>query len=164
MSLGGVILYAADHGEMLGDHGLMAKMNFYKSSVRIPLIVRPPGGSDARVHDGPVQAIDLAATMLDAAGTSQAGIPARTLGPLTEDAKAHRDIALSMIRLRPGSPTWLGVTDGETRATFDHESGDVVEVFDLVGDPDEAHNLSETAPTAEVDRLRGLAQAALTGG
>lgn len=88
----------------------------------------------------------MAATMLDAAGTSIAGIPARSLAPLTAGADEQRDAAVSMIRLR---------------ATFDHESGDVVEFFDLVGDPDESDNLAPTAPTAEVDRLRDLAQAEL---
>ena len=113
------------------------------------------------MHDGPVQAIDMAATMLDAAGTSIAGIPARSLAPLTAGADEHRDAAVSMIRLRPGLPTWLGVTDGKMRATFDHQSGDVVEFFDLVGDPDESDNLAATAQTAEVNQLRDLAQAEL---
>ena len=64
------IVYCSDHGEMLGDHGLMAKMNFYRSSVRVPLIVRPPGGAADRaghVEPTPVQAFDVAATLLDAA-------------------------------------------------------------------------------------------------
>jgi choline-sulfatase len=47
------IVYSADHGEMLGDHGLMAKMNFYRSSVRVPLIVRPPVGTTGRVETAP---------------------------------------------------------------------------------------------------------------
>lgn len=156
-----MVIYAADHGEMLGDHGLMAKMNFYTSSVRIPLIVRPPGGIDAHAHDGPVQAIDIAATMLDAADTSIAGIPARSLAPLTAGADEHREAAVSMIRMLPGMSTWLAVTDGKMRATFDRESGDVVEFFDLVSDPDESDNLAAITPTAEVDRLRDLAQAEL---
>jgi hypothetical protein len=85
------------------------------------------------------------------------------------NAVASGDVGYSAAIARTGTrsafrpPAGTSLADGETRATFDHESGDVVELFDLVGDPDEAHNLSETAPTAEVDRLRDLAQAALTG-
>ena len=63
------VVYCADHGEMLGDHGLMAKMNFYRSSVRVPLIIRPPGGAGDRaghVESSPVQGFDVAATLLDA--------------------------------------------------------------------------------------------------
>ncbi|MEM7326614.1 MAG: sulfatase-like hydrolase/transferase, partial [Actinomycetota bacterium] len=82
------IVYCADHGEMLGDHGLMAKMNFYRSSVRVPLIIRPPTGTVAaasvgRVESAPVQAFDVAATLLDAGGADPLdGAPARSLVPL----------------------------------------------------------------------------------
>ena len=75
---------------MLGDHGLMAKMNFYRSSVRVPLIVRPPVGTTGRVETAPVQAFDIAATLLDA-GNAPAldGAPSRSLVPLvTGDAGA----------------------------------------------------------------------------
>ena len=155
-----LIVYAADHGEMLGDHGLMAKMNFYRSSVTIPLIVRPPGGAPPVVHDGPVQAIDIAATLLDTAGASTFGA-GRPLTPLLSGADAggdsrgrtHRDTALSMIRMRPGQPTWVGVTDGDLRCTFDHDTREVVEVFDMRADPDEATNLVMNQPDRPVEQL-----------
>ena len=38
-----IVLYTSDHGEMLGDHKLWQKFQFYESSVRVPLIVRSPG-------------------------------------------------------------------------------------------------------------------------
>ena len=51
------IVYSTDHGEMLGTHGLLNKMVFYEPSVRVPLIIRPPGGgqgqASARVHRAP---------------------------------------------------------------------------------------------------------------
>lgn len=152
-----LVIYASDHGEMLGDHGLMAKLCFYKSSVLVPLIVRPPGGTAPVVFDGPVQAFDIAATVLDAAGTRLDDTPARSLLPVLGGADAHRDSAASMIRLLPSLPTWVGVTDGAWRATFDHDSGDLVELFDLQADPDEATNLWEAPPPEIVDRLRGHA-------
>ncbi len=157
-----LVVYAADHGEMLGDHGLMAKMNFYRSSVRIPLIVRPPGGRSPIVHSGPVQAVDMVATMLDAAGTRFEESPARSLLPILGGAN-HRDAAVSMIRLRPDLPTWLAVTDGRARLTFDLGDGDVVEYFDLESDPGEAINLAATAPRDEIERLRSMAFAELEG-
>ena len=145
------IVYCSDHGEMLGDHGLMAKMNFYRSSVRVPLIVRPPTGAGARagaVESAPVQAFDVAATLLDAAdAASLNGAPARSLLPfVTGDADAERDAAphdwaISMIRMRPGTPTWQAITDGQWRATFNADTGEASELFDLGADPDEATNL-----------------------
>ena len=155
-----LVIYASDHGEMLGDHGFMAKMNFYRSSVRVPLIVRPPGGTSPVVHDGPVQAFDIAATMLDAAGTRLDNSPARSLLPVLRGAKSHRDSAVSMIRLIPSEPTWVGVTDGVWRATLDNDSGDLVELFDLESDPDEATDLRESGPKKIVDSLREHAERA----
>lgn len=64
------IVYSSDHGEMLGDHGLMAKFNFYRSAVQIPLIVRPPGGCTGRVSDTLAALVDVGPTLLDVAGAA----------------------------------------------------------------------------------------------
>lgn len=146
------VIYCADHGEMLGDHGLMAKMNFYRSSVRVPLIVRPPTGqavSPGRVESAPVQAFDTVATLLDVGGaTSMDDAPTQSLAPLVTDpvddptgGATPRDHAISMIRMRPGSPTWHAITDGRWRATINADTGEPSEVFDLDADPDEDRNL-----------------------
>jgi len=153
------IVYSADHGEMLGDHGLMAKMNFYRSSVRVPLIVRPPGGTNGRVETKPVQAFDVAATLLDA-GTATAldGAPSRSLVTLVTGGEGTaRHHAVSMIRLLPRLPTWQAITDGQWRATFNADTGEVSELFDLVADPDEVTNrASDPSAGDESVRLRGL--------
>ncbi len=38
-----VIVLSADHGDMMGSHGLMGKHVWYEESVRIPFVVRVPG-------------------------------------------------------------------------------------------------------------------------
>jgi arylsulfatase len=143
------IVYSADHGEMLGDHGLMAKMNFYRSSVRVPLIVRPPSGTTGRVETAPVQAFDIAATLLDAGSAAALdGAPSQSLVPLvTGNGGTTREHAVSMIRMRPGMPTWQAITDGRWRATINADTGQASGLFDLDTDPDEAHNLVDD-PTA----------------
>jgi len=153
------IVYSADHGEMLGDHGLMAKMNFYRSSVRVPLIVRPPGGTTGRVETKPVQAFDVAATLLDAgAATALDGAPSRSLVTLVTGGEGTaRHHAVSMIRLLPKLPTWQAITDGQWRATFNADTGELSELFDLVADPDEVTNrASDPSAGDESVRLRGL--------
>ena len=136
------IVYSADHGEMLGDHGLMAKMNFYRSSVRVPLIVRPPAGTTGRVETAPVQAFDVAATLLDAgAAPGLDGAPSRSLVPLvTSTDGATRDNVVSMIRMRPGLPTWHAISNGNWRATINADTGEANELFDLVTDANETTN------------------------
>ena len=59
-----------------------------------------------------------------------------------------------MIRMRPGRPTWQAVTDGRWRATNNADTGDARELFDLIADPDEAHNLvTDTASGEVLDEL-----------
>ena len=38
------LFFSSDHGELLGDHGLITKAVFYDSSVRVPVVVVPPPG------------------------------------------------------------------------------------------------------------------------
>ncbi len=67
-----LVFFCSDHGDMLGDHGLLAKgAYFYDPSVRVPLMLRWPGRIDAgTVSEAPVQLHDLTATVLSAAGLS----------------------------------------------------------------------------------------------
>lgn len=63
-----VVLFTADHGEMLGDHQHWRKTYAYEGSARIPFIVSRPDDSDGAVVDAPVGLTDVAPTVLDAAG------------------------------------------------------------------------------------------------
>jgi arylsulfatase len=65
-----LIIFTSDHGETLGDHGLMYKgCRFYEGLVRVPLIFRWPGQVKAGLQsDALVELLDMSATMLDAAG------------------------------------------------------------------------------------------------
>ncbi|UFU06076.1 sulfatase family protein [Ruania halotolerans] len=65
-----LVIVTSDHGEMLGDRGLMTKgAFFYEPCVRVPLLLRQPGvvPDGVRVAD-PVALTDVAATVLRAAG------------------------------------------------------------------------------------------------
>ncbi len=62
------IIYTSDHGEMLGDHRMLTKMSFYESSVRIPLIIRPPAKFQGCTSDDLVEHVDVPATIRRLAG------------------------------------------------------------------------------------------------
>lgn len=65
-----VIIFTSDHGETLGDHGLMMKgCRFYEGLTRVPLIFSWPGNfSGGRLCGGLVELLDLSATLLALAG------------------------------------------------------------------------------------------------
>ena len=67
-----VIVFHSDHGEMLGDHGLIQKgCRFYEGLVRVPMIWSWPSQFTSDSHtDALVQLIDIAPTLLNLAGVS----------------------------------------------------------------------------------------------
>jgi choline-sulfatase len=69
-----LVIFTSDHGEMLGEKGLIQKRSLYGWSARIPLIIDMPGAASAQV-DTPVSLIDLPATLIDMVGQ----VPARPL-------------------------------------------------------------------------------------
>lgn len=62
-----IVIFTADHGEMMGERGMWFKQHFFEWAAKVPLIVSfPPRWSPARVSQN-VSLIDLMPTMLDAA-------------------------------------------------------------------------------------------------
>ena len=94
-----IVIFMSDHGEMLGDHGLLMKgCRFYDGAVRVPLIISWPGhflGGSRR--QALVELLDIAPTLLEAAGVRvPARMQGRSLHPLLAGAVAqdhHRDFA-----------------------------------------------------------------------
>lgn len=60
----------SDHGEMLGDHGLILKGgHFYDGLARVPLIMSWPGHIQENVvSDALIELVDIATTLLELAG------------------------------------------------------------------------------------------------
>jgi arylsulfatase A-like enzyme len=103
-----VILFTTDHGEMMGDHGLVQKSCPFASATTVPTAIRHPDHLDGQRVGTPVELTDLTATMLDVAGLDaqqalakqwpafHGVIPARSLLPLVRgDAERIRDYAFS---------------------------------------------------------------------
>jgi len=66
-----LILFTADHGNMLGDRGRWFKGVQYEGSVRVPLIWRGPRGASentGRVIEKVVENTDIMPSILDAVG------------------------------------------------------------------------------------------------
>jgi choline-sulfatase len=62
-----VVVFTADHGDMMGERGMWYKFNPFEWSVRVPLIVRAPGNAKGRREAKSVSLVDLLPTLLDLA-------------------------------------------------------------------------------------------------
>jgi arylsulfatase A-like enzyme len=140
-----VVVYSTDHGDWLGDHGLLLKGPMpYEGLLRVGLLFEGPGIPAGRVVDDPVSTLDLAQTFCDYAGTAlPEGAHSRSLRPLLEREGATREFALSEWDLRPSrSGIALQLRTVRTRRhklTMDLISG-AGELYDLHEDPDEMDN------------------------
>jgi arylsulfatase A-like enzyme len=64
-----LVVFASDHGEMLGAHCLRGKNKFFEESARVPLFLKLPGVIPAgSIVEEPVSLIDVFSTILDYAG------------------------------------------------------------------------------------------------
>ena len=79
-----LVLFTGDNGYFHGEHGLADKWYPHEESIRVPLIVRDPrAGGKAGVNDDFVLNVDLAPTILGAAGiASPARMQGRDCSPL----------------------------------------------------------------------------------
>jgi arylsulfatase len=133
-----LVVFASDHGEMLGDHGRWFKNTWHEPSVHVPLIVAGPGVSRGVCHR-PVELIDLAATLLDAAGVAAPPWDARSLAPLLADpTTAHRSVTHAALG------DWRSVTDGRWKLVA--VAGQADRLFDLHADPTEQADVAAAHP------------------
>lgn len=166
-----VVVFVADHGDALGEHGLWGKGPYhYQSVIRVPFIVRWPGHTEpGSRYAGVTSLLDIAPTLLSMAGVSQLEgavppvretwhapppMPGESLIPVLEGA-ASRSSASVLVEM---DEDYLGfkmrtlVTE-QYRITY-YSGQSYGELFDLSADPDERQNLwSEPQMRETRDRL-----------
>jgi arylsulfatase A-like enzyme len=151
-------IVTADHGEALGQHGEATHGVFlYESTLRIPLVIVPPGGLEARVVDASVSLVDVAPTLLEAAKLPPLdGCDGHSLLPhLRADAvvPAAGPLYLESIhgRRKYGWAPLAGLLDWPQKFV----SAPRPELYDLARDPREQRNLAADTDLTELEqRLR----------
>lgn len=64
-----VIIFSSDHGDLVGDFGMVAKHYFYEPSIHVPLIIRDPSFKvSGKKYTENVSLTDIRATILHIAG------------------------------------------------------------------------------------------------
>ena len=153
-----VVIFMSDHGEMLGDHGLVQKgCRFYEGLTRVPLVISYPREFETGVvNDALVELTDIAPTLIELCNVNESttaerfgGMQGESLVPLLRGkTDNHRTAvrcgyyhALNPVT-RPDSEVFFGTMIRTDRyklvAYHGHETG---ELFDLHEDPHEFNNL-----------------------
>ncbi len=156
-----VVIYTSDQGFFLGDHGLYDKRFMYEESIRMPFLVRWPGV----IKPGSIQAAmainpDFAPTFMELAGQRPPpDMQGRSLVPLFKGSRPadwrtswyyryYHDPGNHNTRAHYGLRT-------ETQKLICFWKTDQWEMYDLVQDPAELHNLYyDPAHKKQAERLK----------
>ena len=166
-----LILFTADHGEMLGSHRLWQKMCNYQESIRVPLLFKLPKSLQAADTSGCtsealVSHIDIVPTLCDllhlekpAQLSGRSLVPELTGQPVPEDRDifvqydgngAYGNFSRAILRQRAGEPLWKLNVDA-----FKDET--CAELFNLSDDPQEMHNCLKAHPAQAAELMTALA-------
>jgi arylsulfatase A-like enzyme len=141
-----IVVYTADHGEMMAEHGLWTKCaTGYEPTIRVPMIIRLPGivPAGTRVNELACS-IDLLPTLMEAAGLNiPVNVQGKSLLPLAQGkAVEWRKYAVSELGSSVDSQV-VAITS-TTRKYVRFKKGGKLEyeqLFDLVKDPWETQNV-----------------------
>jgi arylsulfatase A-like enzyme len=155
-----IVVYTADHGLAVGQHGLMGKQNLYEHSVRVPLIVGGPDLPRGQRVDGLTYTPDVYPTLCELAGVAvPPTVEMRSLLPAIASGNGH-DSVCSVYKDRQrmvSDGTWKLIR--YYRAPELGVGEDRVQLFNVAADPWETRDRS-TEPE-QMETLHNLA-AALT--
>ena len=153
-----VVVFTADHGDMLGERGLWYKMAPFEDSICVPLLVHAPGRFAPRSVAGPVSLLDVAPTLVDLAGGFAQDEPAAALDgvsllpALGGEPAPERDVPLEYLAEGVRAPQ-VSIVRGSLKLVRDDGTD---YVYDVASDPGERTSL---AGTPEANALATAADA-----
>lgn len=142
-----IFVYMGDNGFQFGDHGLIDKRTAYEASMRVPMIIRyPEGFKGGTVIDEVVANIDVAPTLLEAAGLEK---PEQMHGDSFWKILHGKKIPWREVLLYeyfwewnyPHTPTTHAVRGERYKYIRYHGIWDTDELYDIIEDPEEKNNL-----------------------
>jgi choline-sulfatase len=149
-----IVVFTSDHGDMLGERGMVQKRTFYEWSARVPFIV---GGAavaaPGRTSDTPVSLVDLLPTLCEVVGVDPIRADGRSIAAeLRGDHLEQAPVFVEYHSEGVYAPCWLR-REGTLKYVYIHGHGE--QLFDLATDPDELRDLAgDPAYADHVSRAR----------
>lgn len=153
-----IVMFMGDNGFAFGEHGLIDKRTAYEESMRVPLLMAGGGLPAGSSVDEVVANIDIAPTILEAAGLTPPAMDGRSFLPLARGQRvAWRDTLLYEYyweRNFPQTPAMHAVRGARYKYIRYYGLWDTDELYDLEADPLETRNLiRDPEHRGLVDRL-----------
>lgn len=139
-----LLAFTADHGEEMAEHGAIGhSQSLYEELVHVPMVVRWPAGiPGGRVEDGTVSIVDLFPSLIDLAGLERPKhLQGRSLAPFLIGQKPLKDQPV-FLQLMPPKPHLLAIRQGQWKLIFPQDNGGTPQLYDLLEDPGEHHDLA----------------------
>ena len=140
-----IVMFMGDNGFAFGEHGLIDKRTAYEASMRVPLLAAGGGLPAGTTVDEVVANIDIASTVLDAAGLTPPKLDGRSFLPLLRGERIPwRDTLLYEYyweRNFPHTPAMHAVRGARYKYIRYYGLWDTDELYDLQADPHETRNL-----------------------
>ncbi|HVW84116.1 MAG TPA: sulfatase-like hydrolase/transferase [Bryobacteraceae bacterium] len=153
------VVYMADHGYSLGQHGRFEKHCSYEPALRVPLIMRWPGRIRQDVVHDMTQSVDVPATILDLLGADPLPVQhGRSLRPYLTGGRRPDPLPFVFNEYLENeeaclrTPRWKFVHCSGKRArkdgyaTANPTPGRYVRLYDRSADPNEFHDVSAAHP------------------
>ncbi len=179
-----LVIFTADQGFSMGEHGFRTKLAPYDANFRSPLVISQPGTiPQGKVCDHPVSGCDLVRTMAAASGLT---IPWKTHGhdltPLLKDPAAPwpypclfehtgHDYGSDTQRVMAEDPKhaihnevpwWVAIRQGKWKYIRKLAAGEMEELYYMQADPEELTNLAvKDDYRSQVAELREVCNAEL---
>lgn len=159
-----IVVFTADHGEMLGERGMWLKMCMFEWSVRVPLVLAWPGHLAPRRVAANVSLVDLLPTLVDLARGDSPPPPlvdrldGRSMRALLCDGRDAQwsDTVISDFNAGGAPGPLRMVKQGSLK--YIHLHGHPPLLYDLAADPDELDNLAGRPAWREAQaRLHAIA-------
>lgn len=154
-----IVIYGSDHGDNIGEHGLLWKTNFYEGAARVPMMLSWKGHFAAGAHiRGLTSLVDVAPTLLALAGAPALpqydGVDLSEMLADGREAPVGRAVVSLCGDIKGDAPSAM-VRRGPYKLVW-HAGYEQRQLFDLEADPAELHDLGGLAQYQSV--IRSLEQ------